>query len=146
MMADADPNSRGDATMTPTVIHFIPCDGALADSRSLHRINVYGLTTKLYSDQDPPFPFRRPMQKVLVLFRGGQGTGEFVIRVVHEETRQIATQSQNPHRVQFVGDPREISGAVVQVRNCTFRQEGVYWLELVFAGEVIARQPIRVLP
>ena len=84
------------------------------------------------------------MQKVLVFFRGGQGTAEFVIRVRCEQTGQIVTQSKQPHRVQFVGEPHEITGAVIRVQNCVFSQEGVYWLELVIGGKVIARQPIRV--
>jgi len=130
--------------MIPSVLHFIPCEDARPDPRGLHLINVYGITTKIRANQDPPFPFRWSTQKVLVFFRGGQGTAEFVIRVTHEETGQIATQSKQPHRVQFVGDPRDVNGAVIRVQNCLFPQEGVYWIELVFGTEVLARQPIRV--
>jgi hypothetical protein len=131
--------------MTPSVLHLIPCEDALPDPRNLHLINVYGLTTRIRSDQVPPFPFRHQMQKVLIVFRGGMGIGKFVIRVKDDKTGQVATQSKRPHRVQFAGDPGEVVGAVVRVHDCKFRHEGVYWIKLVFGGEVLARQPIRVL-
>lgn len=133
-------------SVAPSVLHFIPCDGALPDPHNILRYNVYGLTTTLHSDADPPFPFRRRHQKLLVVFRGGRGVGEFVIRVVHDESGQIVTRSATPHRVRFVGGEQEVTGAMVAVRDCMFRHQGVYWFELVFLGNVIARQPIRVLP
>jgi hypothetical protein len=131
--------------MTPIVLHFIPCDDVSYGPGNLHRINVYGLTTKIRSEQTPSFPLHQILLTALIIFQGGHGVDEFVVRIKHKATGRIVTRSNRPRRVQFVGDPDEITGAVIRIRDCTFPTEGLYWIELVLGGQMIARQPVRVI-
>ncbi len=69
----------------------------------------------------------------------GKGTGELVLRIFHNQTGRIVYRSL-PRQVRFVGSPDAILGVVFRVRNCSFLEGGLYWVELLFAGAVIARQ------
>jgi len=39
-----------------------------------------------------------------------------------------------------VGDPTAIGGVIFHIQNGCFPAEGVYWVEVLFTGSVIARQ------
>ncbi|MSQ96451.1 MAG: hypothetical protein EXR98_18115 [Gemmataceae bacterium] len=130
--------------MALTVLHFIICDQVRLGSQSLQSIQIDNLITSIRSKQAPPFPLTRPRLTALALFMGGQGEGELSIRIVYEQSGHITSHSKKSLTVRFLGDSRTITGIKINLPNCVFPSEGLYWVELVFSGEVIARQPIRV--
>ena len=57
--------------MAPTVLHFIICDRVRPDPHNLQAINIEGLKWSIRSKQDPPFPCRVPVLRILAIFIGG---------------------------------------------------------------------------
>lgn len=113
---------------------------------NLHVINIEGLRLKIRSRQAPPFPCPVPLLTTLSIFMGGAGQGELSTRIIDDVSKEIVSASNSPHRIRFAGAPREIKGVKIFVPNCTFPHQGLYWVELILSGELIARQPIRLDP
>ena len=125
--------------MEPEVRYLILCDDVQADPQNLLRINVLGLITHIRATGDPPFPVRRPEFSILVILTGCQGRGELSYRIVQSDRRTVIFRSE-PRTVQFAGSPEDAVGMRFRVRNCTFPAAGLYWVDLIFAGAVVARQ------
>ena len=97
------------------------------------------MITHIRSTATPPFPVVRPLLCVLVILTGCRGTGELSLRIVQAETGRVIFRNQ-PRRVRFGGTAEDAVGITFRIRNCSFPVEGVYWVELIFSGTVIARQ------
>jgi hypothetical protein len=124
----------------PEVRHLLLCDDVRTDPDNYHRIHVLELITTIRSTAAPPFPVVRPLLCALVILTGGQGTGELRLRIFQDRTGRISFRSR-PRPVRFVGAPEAVLGAVFRIRDCSFREAGLY-VEAVFAGSVIARQKL----
>jgi hypothetical protein len=133
-----------DIAMPLQVLHFIICDRVRVDPTNLHLFNIDGLRTSIRSKQIPRFPLEMPGLTALAILMGCGVQGEISTQLVAEGSQQILSKSRQPLRVRFVGDPHTVTGIKFTVPNCKFPREGLYWMELVFSGEVIAKQPIRV--
>jgi hypothetical protein len=127
--------------MEPEVRHFVLCDDVRTDPSNYQRINVLGLITSIRSTADPPFPVVHPLLCALVILTGGQGTGELVLRIFHAPTGRVVFRSPT-RQVRFLGDPEAVLGTLFRIRNCSFPEAGLYWVEVVFGGSVIARQKL----
>jgi hypothetical protein len=125
--------------MEPDVLHLILCDGIQTDPKNYQRFNVLGLITSIRSTATPPFPVVRPLFLALVVWVGGQGAGELTLRVIEDRSGNPVFRTR-PRQVRFVGDPSAVGGVVFHIRNCSFPAAGLYWVEVLFAGSVIARQ------
>ena len=130
--------------MTPTLLHFIICDRVRIDPENLHLINIDGLRTSIRSNNNPPFPCPIPLLTTLVIFMGGQGTFELSTRIVDDAEGNLVSTSVESRPIKFVGDPRGVKGVKIFVQHCVIPRQGLYWVELLLSGDVIARQPIRV--
>jgi hypothetical protein len=113
--------------------------------RNLHSINVEGLKTLIRSDATPPFPLAAPRMQILAIVMGGKGNAELTCRVVRDSPWRIITVSAHPHRIRIAGEPHDINGVKMHVQNCKFPQAGLYWVELLNFGDVVARQPFRLV-
>ena len=127
--------------MEPEVRHLILCDDVAVDPDNYQRLNVFGLITRIHSTVQPPFPVVRPLLCALVLLTGGKGGGELSLRILHDPTGAVIFRSA-PRQVRFVGNPAAVLGLLFRIRNCSFPAAGLYWVEVVFAGTVIARQKL----
>jgi hypothetical protein len=125
----------------PEVRYLLPCDDVRTDPDNYQRIDVLGLITTIRSTADPPFPAVRPLLCALVILTRGQGQGELLLRIFHDQTARIVFRS-SPRLVRFVGASEAVLGVVFRIRDCSFPMAGLYWVEAVFAGSVIARQKI----
>ncbi len=127
--------------MQPTVLHLIPCDDVQIDPINYHRCNVFGLITSIRSAASPPYPVLHRQFLVLVVWTGGLGSGQLTLRVVQDRSGNSIFNTR-PRQVRFVGDPTAIGGVAFRILNCTFPAEGLYWVEVIFAGSTIARQQL----
>jgi hypothetical protein len=39
-------------------------------------------------------------------------------------------------------DPLEVVGATFRIRNCLFREQGLYWVQFWYNEQIIAEQPV----
>jgi hypothetical protein len=127
--------------MNFAVRYLILCDDVQADPNSLLRLNILGLLTHIRSTRVPAFPVVRPRFCVLVLLTDCQGTAEVSLRIVQSATGRIVFRNQR-RSVQFVSKPNEAVGIKFLINNCMFPEEGLYWVELLVAGSMVARQPM----
>jgi hypothetical protein len=125
--------------MGPDVLYLILCDAAQADPQNYNRLNVLGLMTSIRSTAQPPFPVVRPQFLAAVIWIGGHGAGVLQLRIVADRSGHTIFRTR-PRQVRFVGDPAAVGGITFRIQNCSFPAAGLYWVEVLFAGGVIARQ------
>jgi hypothetical protein len=123
------------------VLHLILCDRVETDPNNYHRCNIFGLITSIRSAA--PFPVVHPQLLALIVWTGGQGTGELMLRIIEDRSANTVFRTR-PRQVRFVGAPASVGGVVIRIQNCAFPGAGLYWVELLFAGSVIARQRVLV--
>src|SRR5690242_5642432 len=127
------------STMQPEVLYLILCNGVQTDPNNYHRYNVFGLVTSIRSVVAPPFPVVQPELLALVFWTGGQGTGDLELRIVEDRSGSTIFRTR-PRQVRFIGDPAAVGGVLFRIQNCSFPAAGLYWVEVLFAGSLIARQ------
>lgn len=125
--------------MTPDVVYLVLCERAQIDPNNLHRINLFGLLTSIRSTASPSFPVKRTQIAAVTVWTGGQGSGELICRVIQDTSGRPIFHTR-PRPVRFVGDPTAVGAVIFNIRNCSFPAAGLYWVEVLFAGAVIARQ------
>jgi hypothetical protein len=79
---------------------------------------------------------------ILVVLTAGDAagqTGELSVRIVQASTDRVIFRAR-PRRIRFVSDPEDISGAEFRALNCSLPAAGLYWVECLFSGTVLARQ------
>src|SRR5438132_4635895 len=92
-------------TMTPDVLYLILCNDIQTDSKNYHRCNVLGLITSIRSAAAPPFPVEHPRMIALVVWTGGEGTGELALRIIEDRSGDTVYRT-HPRQVQFVATPQ----------------------------------------
>ena len=126
--------------MNPVVRYLILCDDVQTDPSNVLRVNVAGLITYIRATGDPAFPVVRPLLCALVILTNCQGVGELSLRIIEDSTGRVIFR--NPARlIRFAGSLEDAVGVVFRVRNCRFNEPGLYWVELLFSGLVLASQP-----
>jgi hypothetical protein len=125
--------------MEPEVRYLIVCDEVQTDPNKLLRVNIGGLITHIRSTATPPFPHLRPLFCVLVILTGCRGVGEISLRIVQATTGRVVFRN-TPRRVRFTGSLEEAVGFTFRIRDCSFPSAGLYWVECIFSGKVLARQ------
>jgi hypothetical protein len=129
--------------MWPVVQYLILCDDVQTDPNNLLRVNLFGLITTIRSTATPPFPVVRPMFCALVVLAGCQGVGELSLRIVQNTNGRIIFRTQ-PRRLRFTGSAQDAVGVTFRIRNCTFPDAGLYWVEVIYTGVVIGRRALRL--
>jgi hypothetical protein len=125
--------------MEPDVLHVILCHEVQTDPNNYHRCNIFGLITSIRSAVVPPFPAVQAQLRALVVWTGGQGAGELTLRIIEDRSASTVFRTR-PRQVRFVGDHSAVGGVVFRIQSCSFPAAGLYWVEVLFAGSVIARQ------
>src|SRR5688572_18515660 len=127
----------------PEVRYLILCDEVRTNARNVLKVEVVGLITHIRSKKVPAFPVVHPEFRVLVILTNCRGTGQISIRIIQERTRRVVFRSR-PKAVQFKGKSTEAVGIVYRVTNCSFPEEGLYWVEVVFSEKTLARQALTI--
>ena len=127
--------------MNPVVRYLLLCDDVQADPNNVLRLNVVGLITHIRATGNPPFPVVRPVFCAMLILTGCEGPGELSLRVVEDATGRVIFRNPT-RRVRFTGPADDAVGVVFRVLNCRFDAPGLYWVELIFSGMVIASQPL----
>ena len=126
--------------MNPVVRYLLLCDDVQTDPSNVLRLNVFGLVTNIRATGDPPFPVKRPIFCALLILTSCQGVGELSLRIVEDSTGRVVFRNP-PRRVRFAGPAEDAVGVVFRILNCRFDAPGLYWVELLYSGMVLASQP-----
>ena len=131
------------ARTAPVVRHMLLCEDVRSDANNPHRVNILGLVSKIEVLSDPPFPLRLPELCVYLLMTDERGRGQASIVGVHADSGQAVFAS--PERnLQFGADPLAVVGVIFRIEDCVFPEAGLYWIQFVYNGQVIAQQPLLV--
>jgi hypothetical protein len=107
------------------------------------RLNIGGLLSTIHVQDMPPFPARIELLSVLLTLTEGRGRGIGQIVCVHEESDQKVFAS--PRReIQFGNDPLSITSVVFRLRDCPFREPGMYLFQFWYNEAKLGEQPLRV--
>jgi hypothetical protein len=131
--------------MEPEVLYLILCDQLQSDPNNYHRYNIFGLVTSIRSVVAPPFPVVQPELLAVVIWTGGHAAGELALHIIEDSSANTVFHTR-PRQVRLVGDAAAIGGVVFRIQNCSFPAAGLYWVEVLFAGSVIARQRLLLKP
>jgi hypothetical protein len=113
--------------MGPEVLHLIICNLVETDPNDYHRLNIFGLITSIRSAGTPPFPLVHSELRALLVWTGGQGIGELMLRIVEDRTASTVFRSR-ARQVRLVGDVAAVGVVVFRIRNCVFPAAGLYWV------------------
>ena len=127
----------------PVVRYMLLCQDWHFDPPGSQLITVVGLTVNIRSLDDPPYPLRYPELCVLLLLTEGHGSGEGLIRCVHEESGRTMFETR-PRRTDFGGDPLGVVGVPFRVQDCPFPQAGIYSIQFWYEGEMVEERPLRL--
>ena len=125
----------------PTVRYLIVCEDIQVDPDNPRRVTLVGLISVIRSLELPPFPLRYREVCVFLQLTECRGPANVRIEIQHADSLHVVfrTQTRNIH---FGNDPLEIVGATFRIRNCLFREPGLYWVQFWYNDELIAQQPL----
>lgn len=128
--------------MWPEVRYLILADTVSASTNNVLRVNVQGLLTHVRA-RGTRFPLAYPLFNALLVLTNCTGAGDLSLRVVYDPTAHVVFRLP-PRPVRFTGPADEAVGILFQVRNCSFPHPGLYFVEFVYSGGVLARQAVTV--
>jgi hypothetical protein len=100
--------------MALEVLHLILCDRVETDPDNYHRCNIFGLITSIRPAAVPRFPVVHPQLVAFIVWTGGQGTGELMLRIIEDRSGKTVFRTR-PRQVRFVGDPDAVGGVVFRI-------------------------------
>ena len=125
----------------PLVRYMIICDDAVVDPRRPQKPVIVGLTCRVNSSGQPPYPTRLERLTVFLVLTNGHGEGTGWIRIIFEETEELIFETS--HRsMQFGNDPLRLAGIKFQIMECPFPKPGVYRIEFWYNNECLAHQTL----
>ena len=131
-------------SVPPVVRHMLLCEDIGRDPTNPKRIAIYGLIGAIRSTGEPPFPLLYPVLCVYLVLAGGRGEGDAQIVGVSADGEKPVFASPT-HRLSFgLTDPLDVAAVIFRIRDCSFPQAGLYWIEFRYNGETIAREPLVV--
>ncbi len=125
----------------PTVRYSIVCENVEIDPDNPARITLIGLLSAIRSIGQPSFPLLYPEICVFLQLTECRGAGKGRIEIYHADSGQEVFRTRT-RRIQFGRDPLALSGVVFRIRNCLFREPGLYWVQFWYNEQMIAEQPL----
>ena len=119
----------------PRVHVMVLCDRVqeLGDEEDV--FNLLGVRTRIYADS---FPYTPPRLYVYLQLSGHFGSASGAISVVHARTDQEVARQLIPS-IQFRG-PLVLLPIYVRIRNCTFPEAGIYFIQTFFDGKLLGER------
>jgi hypothetical protein len=122
----------------PSVRFMAICEDMVIEDK---RVSLHHLILNLIAKDTPPFPVIVPQLCVFVALAEARGHAEFFLRIVQadSETVLFTTKKRSHH---FGPDPLKAHGIPFRVRNCTFPEAGLYWIQFWFNSALLAQQDL----
>jgi hypothetical protein len=123
----------------PIVRYMIVCDDVVNDPQRPQKPVVVGLTCRVNSTGQPPYPTRLERLTVFLVLTDARGAGTGWIRIIFEETEELIFETG--HRtLQFGNDPLRLAGVKFQILDCPFPRLGIYRAEFWYNNECLTHQ------
>jgi hypothetical protein len=120
---------------------MILCEEARQRPDSPSKVDLLGIVSAVFTKGEAEYPLLHPRLCVFVQMTNGRGQAELAVHIRLEETGMLVSGSPT-HSVLFGKDPLAVSAMFFNLRNVRFPHPGLYSVELVVSGQVVAREPL----
>jgi hypothetical protein len=128
--------------LQPVVRYMVICEDVVIDAGNANRVSLQGILWNIHSPNNPPFPYVAPAICIFIVLTDCHGPGTLQLRIGDFAT---ILYDSGPIALQLPTDPLQVTGWPIRITNLRFPQAGVYEVELLGNGTVLATQPLRVL-
>ena len=128
-------------TPQPTVRYLIVCEDILTDPAVPQQVSLLNLVSSIRSQIQPPYPLSHPELCVFVQLTECRGSASCRVEVVQADSNDAIFQTRT-RAVAFPTDPLEVVGLSFRLRNCSFPEAGLYWIQFWYNDAMIAQQPL----
>jgi hypothetical protein len=129
------------SSVLPTVRYLIVCEDVQTDPDNPRRVTLVGLISAIRSVEQPPYPLRYRELCVFLQLTECRGSADGRIEIQHADTGQVVFRTRT-RTIPFGNDPLEVVGATFRIRNCRFREPGLYWVQFWYNEQMIAQQAL----
>jgi hypothetical protein len=125
----------------PVVRYLVVCEDVLTDPDHPRRITLVGLISAIRSLEQPAFPILYPEICAFLQLTECRGPAEGRVEIQHADSGRVLFRTRT-RTMPLASDPLEIVGVVFRIRNCLFREPGLYWVQFWYNEEMIAQQSV----
>ena len=130
-------------SLPPVVRYFILCQDLVTDPNDANNVSLVNLVHSMRSIATPPFPFAAAPFCAFAALANCRGKGTLDLWVVDADSANRIHRLP-PRKVDFGANPLHIYGLPIRIGHCVFPSSGLYWIELLYNGQVIAQQNLLV--
>jgi hypothetical protein len=125
-------------SVSPSVRYMVVCEDMEIVGK---KISLSNLILNVISQELPRFPLIQEEICVFVVLAEVRGKGEFYFRIVHADSGTAVFKSEK-HVHDFGHDPLKAHGVPCRIRDCSFPEGGLYWLQFWFNDALLAQQEL----
>src|SRR5690242_14708128 len=122
----------------PTVRYLVVCEDVQTDADNPRRVTLVGLISALRPLEQPPYPLLFREICVFLQLTECRGSADARIEIRHADSGQIVFRTRT-RTVPFGNDPLEVVGVSFRLRNCLFRDAGLYWVQFWYNEHMLAQ-------
>lgn len=127
--------------LLPVVRYLILCEDVQTEPAELQRVTLVGLLSAIRSVDDPPYPLLYQELCAFLQLSGCRGIANGRIEVRHADSDRIVYRTQE-RAIPFSTNPLEVVGVVFRLRDCLFREPGLYWVQFWYNQAMLVQQPL----
>lgn len=128
----------------PVVRYMVVCEDIVFGPGNPNRVTLQGCLWNLRPATNPPYPYLAPIICVFVALADCRGSGTLRLRIF-DPAGGGAIYDSGPQPQTFGTNPLIVHGKPFRIRGVQFPHAGLYEVELLFDGTVLATQPLRLL-
>lgn len=125
----------------PTVRYLIVCDDVRTDPEHPRKVTLVDLISAIRSMEQPAFPLKYRELCVFIQLTESRGPADVRIEIHHADSDVIVFRTRT-RTISFGNDPLEVVGLTFRLRDCIFRQPGLYWVQFWYNEQMIAQQAL----
>jgi hypothetical protein len=126
----------------PVAKSIILCDDVVPDPGT-DKVHLIGVFDAIHPRSDQPFPHRHPAFAVFLQLTDGEGQALGQVRARRADSDQTVFSSPE-HPIQY-RDRLQLKSVCFRLRNCPFPVPGLYWIQFLYDGQLVAEQRLRLL-
>jgi hypothetical protein len=131
------------ANIDPFVRHMIVCEEVELDPADRSKYTVRGVVNYIRPTEPVSFPVVVEQLCVLLEVSGGRGNGETFVAAESAESGAIVFRTP-PRFISYPPDPLLVSPILFRIRQCVFREPGLYWIQVWHNGRKLGEQSLVV--